>query len=301
MQGCAKEVKHLPQENPKIAHTFQALWDAVSSDPLAELPQHKVSFWNLGDIDKDSKRTLESRADILAPFNKLAHPNGICMKGLWQIDRENPYGGYFKKGSQALIVVRASSALSETKSGNLRAFGFAGKLFPTQDSDEMITEDTANFFLIDDLGGTQTPRYTETIMINEPAVSLTSEVFKNLPYAIRVAHAFSQADKHSGIRQLYEVSYLGESKRADILTPKWMKVQAQKGQGIDAKDFRDELTIGVGKKLVFDISVASTEREGKKEWQKIGTISLDASVVSGSCDQQLHFHHPRWRDDLTYN
>ena len=37
-----------------------------------------------------------------------------------------------------------------------------------------------------------------------------------------------------------------------------------------------------------------------KEWQKIGTISLFKSVVSASCDQRLHFHHPKWRDDLNY-
>ena len=299
-EGCAKEVKMPHVENPKIAHTFQALWDALNSDKLEHLPQNTVSFWKLGDIAKDSKRTLESRADILAPFHKLAHPNGICLKGLWQIDVENPYGGYFKKGSKALIVMRASSALSETKAGGFRAFGFAGKLFPTMKPSAVIQERTANFFLIDDLGGTQARYYTDTAMSNEPEVSVTREVLKNLAYALKVAGAFSKADKHSGIRQLYEVSYLGEGQSKNIITPKWMKVQAQKTELVDAKDFRDELRIKAKKGLVFDIFVASKEVKGQKSWQKIGTIALDDAVVSGSCDQRLHFHHPGWRDDLIY-
>jgi len=69
---------------------------------------------------------------------------------------------------------------------------------------------------------------------------------------------------------------------------------------VDAKDFRDELRIKAKKGLVFDIFVASKEVKGQKSWQKIGTIALDDAVVSGSCDQRLHFHHPRWRDDLIY-
>ena len=79
-----------------------------------------------------------------------------------------------------------------------------------------------------------------------------------------------------------------------------MKLQAQKGQTVDAKDFRDELTITNSKKIVFDISVTSSKKEGKKEWKKIGTITFDNSVVSKTCEHRLHFHHPVWKDDLRY-
>ena len=61
----------------------------------------------------------------------------------------------------------------------------------------------------------------------------------------------------------------------------------------------DELKI-TSNKLVFNISVASRKIKGKKDWKNIGTISLDASVVSKSCDHRLHFHHPRWRTDLVH-
>lgn len=290
----------------KIANnSFDEVWNQVTSDPLNTLPHNKISFeklfsWSKNIILNNAKRTLESRADILEPFDKLAHPNGICLKGVWEIYGDNPYGGYFKKSTKALIIARASSAMSKTQRGEIRAFGLAGKLFPTMNGSKVNQEHTANFFVIDDLGGTDALHYTDVAMTNEPTVTTTSEVLKNILYALKVAKAFAHADSHSGIRQLYEISELGEGDKSKVITPKWMKIEAQKGQGIDANDFRDELKISNNKKIVFDISVASREMKGKKDWQTIGTISFDDSIVSNSCDHRLHFHHPKWRDDLSH-
>jgi hypothetical protein len=300
--GCTKaqEIDIEKNQTPKT-HSFQNVWNQVISDPYDSLPQDKVSFlklfsWGKDTILEDSKRTLNNHADILEPFDKLAHPNGICLKGIWKIDKPNRYSGYFKTQSEALIIARASSALSNTKSGGLRAFGFAGKLFPTINPTKTDQENTANFFLIDDLGGTDAKHFTDVNLTNAPKVSTTSAVLKNLLYALKVARSFSKADKNPTIRQLYEISYLGETDNTNIITPKWMKIEAQKGQTVDAKDFRDELHIKNGEKLIFNIHV----RDDKKDWQKIGTITFDTSVVSNSCDHRLHFHHPKWRDDLSY-
>jgi hypothetical protein len=299
--GCSQDITMPTSSTPAVKNSFQTVWDEVSFDKHTTLPQDTVAFSKLKKIHHDAKRTLDNRADLLPSFNKLAHPNGICLKGVWHIEHQNPYSGYFKQHSKALIIARASSAMSKTKQGEIRAFGFAGKLFPTLDPDIISPENTANFFLIDDLGGTSIKHYTDTSMTNEPKVSITREVLKSLPYTIKVARAFAKADKNAGIRQLYEISHLGEKDSSAIVTPKWMKLHAKKGQTVDANDFRDELTITQGKKMVFDISVASQEKEGKKQWQTIGTITIDDSVVSASCDHRLHFHHPVWRDDLRHN
>jgi len=303
--GCSKDTNpNIPKvtNNGHIDVTFNNIWKEVSSDELNVLPQNTVSFgqlfkWNNNIILDDAKRTLVNQQDILKPFNKLAHPNGICLKGTWEIYKENPYSGYFKKGSKALIIARASTALSNTSSDGLRAFGFAGKLFASTNPSKATKR--ANFFAIDDLGGTKAKHYTDVAMTNEPSVTTTSAVAKNLLYALKVARAFSLADTNSGIRQLYEISELGESSKSKIKTPKWIKIEAKSGQTVDKKDFRDELKI-TNKNLVFNISVASTQKESKKDWLDIGTISFNQSVVSNSCDHRLHFHHPKWRDDLTY-
>ena len=79
-----------------------------------------------------------------------------------------------------------------------------------------------------------------------------------------------------------------------------MKISAQKGQTVNAEDFRDEFILTNNKKMVFNIAVASKEVNEKKEWKTIGTITFDSSVVSKSCDHRLHFHHPKWRDNLKH-
>jgi len=305
--GCTKELT-LKTEDTKVTytqHSFQDVWREVTSDPLSTLPQNTVTFGKLFTFSKniifnDAKRTLADRRDIIEPFDKLAHPNGVCLKGVWHIDKANPYSGYFKQHSKALIIARASTALSKTKRGDIRAFGFAGKLFPTTNVKKSNKEHTANFFAIDDLGGTDALHYTDVAMTNEPSVTTTSAVLKNMLYALKVAKAFSDADSHSGIRQLYEISELGEKDKSNIITPKWIKISAKSGQSVDAQDFRDEFTLNKDKKIFFNIEVASVEKNHKKEWQTIGTITFDASVVSNTCDHRLHFHHPVWRNDLRY-
>ena len=304
INGYTKEIP-TKEQNTYKQHSFQDVWREVTSDPLRTLPQNTVTFGKLFTFSKniilgDAKRTLADHRDIISPFDKLAHPNGVCLKGLWQIHKANPYSGYFKQYSKALIIARASTALSKTKRGDIRAFGFAGKLFPTTNKKQINTEHTANFFAIDDLGGTDALHYTDVVMTNEPSVTTTSEVVKNILYALKIAKAFASADSHSGIRQLYEISELGERNKNNIITPKWLKISARNGQSVDAKDFREEFVLDKGKKIVFDIAVASKEIYEKKEWQTIGTITFDASIVSNTCDHRLHFHHPIWRDDLKY-
>jgi len=306
INSCSKDIllSTIPPVLP-TQHSFQNVWSEVTSDPLSTLPQNTVTFGKLFTFTKniifnDAKRTLADRRDIIEPFDKLAHPNGVCLKGIWQIHKFNPYSGYFKQHSKALIIARTSTALSKTKRGDIRAFGFTGKLFPTTNVKKSNSGHTANFFAIDDLGGTDALHYTDVAMTNEPSVTTTSEVLKNILYALKIAKAFASADSHSGIRQLYEISELGEKDKSNIITPKWLKISARSGQSVDAKDFREEFVLDKGKKIVFDIAVASKEIDEKKEWQTIGSITFDASVVSNTCDHRLHFHHPVWRDDLRY-
>ena len=314
--GCNSEVEQPPivpiqEETPKVKfepviNQFQAVWDEVNSDELSTLPQESVSYSKLFDGAKDlifanAQRTLSNHEDIIEYFDKLAHPNGVCMRGIWEINSENPFSGYFKYGSKALIIARASSAMSNTKRGETRAFGMAGKLFPTTDALSINKVPSANFFVIDDLGGTDAQYYTDVELTNEPDVSFTSSIFTSIAYGLKVASAFGDADKNSGIRQLYEISYLGENDTSEIITPKWMKIEAEENQTkVEVNDFRDEFELKSEETLIFTISVASKEDNSGKIWNKIGTITFDNSVVSTTCDHRLHFHHPLWRDDLLY-
>ncbi|MEI6399757.1 MAG: hypothetical protein WCO71_13395, partial [Pseudomonadota bacterium] len=68
-------------------------------------------------------------------------------------------------------------------------------------------------------------------------------------------------------------------------------------QKFDAIDFRDELRLeNYGGSMRFDIAVGST----RESLTKIGYIEMTDYALSVGCDHNLHFHHPKWRDDVNY-
>ena len=288
--------------------TFDEVWTEVASDPYTSLPHYTVTWasfysgWFHNDLLEDSKRTLDSADDLMPAQKKLLHPNGICLQGTWSITEDNPYSGYFAPGSQALFIGRASTALSETEQGEYRAFGVAGKLFPTMDPTERVH--TANFVTIEDLGGTDTDHFLDAGNTND-IINITirpSLVFKGL-LAFTVAQAFMTADQtidvtQTLIRQLYPISTLGVTDHDTLATPRWLMITgAADTERFDAVDFRDELRMeNYPNGLAFEIHVANEgTRLGPKNWQLIGRIDVTGTAVSASCDQRLHFAHPRYQ------
>ena len=284
--------------------TYADVWSQVTSDTYKKLPKNKISVASLygflkSKIKRAANRTLNNRSDILPQFRKLAHPNGICLTGTWEITEENKYGGYFKQGSEALIVARASTAMSGTTQGRNRAFGLAGKIFPTNNPLHEEKLKPASFFLVDDLGGTKARHYTDVEMTNAPTTSFTTAVLAHAIYAIKLAITFGKADANPNIRQVYEIAQLGENSPESVITPEFMKIGAQKGQTVDKKGFRDELRIeNYNGELLMDISVKSGE---KSKWKKIGVVRFTESAASNSCDHRLHFPHPKWKSNLKHN
>lgn len=281
----------------------EEVWSVTTNGPYSQLPSDRVGYKSLFDgaislIERSANRTINDQRDVLPYFTKLAHPNGICLKGEWIITEKNPYTGLFKKDTEAIIIARASVALNDTEAGKLRGFGLAGKLFRTTDNRESVK--TSNFFLIDDLGGTNATHYTDVEMTNEPKVSKTWAFFKYIRYALKISKTFKQVDSHPTMRQVYEISENGLAINEKLVNPKWMMVKASSSQlKVDEVDFRNELAIENNHgKLSFDIYVASTETKKSKDWLKIGMINFYESSVSSGCDHQLHFHHAKWRTDL---
>ncbi len=297
---------------PYQGSSFQDVWSVAQEGPYSVLPEEKVtlsSFYS-GVVDKlqqSSSRTLASQEDVLPRFQKLLHRNGICLAGTWNITEETPYSGYFRKDSTGLIVMRASAALSQIHRGQKRAFGIAGKIFPTADVNDPQRYKTANFFVIDNLGGTYTPNFLDTSMTNDiTAINFTLANLGQTGILAAAVKAFGLAEAPLvplTVRQLYEISSLGESADARIVTPMFIRIQGQPGgYRSEFSDFRDDLRISAnGGSYRFDISVAGNGLFGfEKKWQKIGYIEVTEDVASEGCDHQVHFHHPKWRHDLNY-
>jgi len=291
---------------------YQDVWSVVEESPYEVLPQEKVtlkSFYTglTDNLQKASERTLNTGDDILPPFRKLLHPNGVCMAGTWNITEETPYSGYFRQGSQGLIILRGSSALTAVKRGEKRSFGIAGKIFPTLDPQGEDPVKTANFFVIDNLGGTYAPSFFDTAMTNDiTAVNFGPENLGQTGILAAAVKAFGFAEpmlkKLLTVRQLYPISELGEPSDATVITPQWLKIEGRKGFRSLEEDFRAEvLDTQLNEEIVFDISVASAGLLGlEKPWKKIGFIRIDQAIASDGCDHRLHFAHPKWRNDLKH-
>lgn len=287
--------------------SFTEVWNQVSSDPYAELPHDAVtlsSFFGFleNKLLEASRRTLSDRSDLLPRFRKLLHPNGVCLAGTWNITAPTPWSGYFRQGSHALFIARASTALTATRRGQFRAFGFAGKLFPTTDADAVVP--TANFITIEDLGGTLRDHFLDARNTNDIIhISLTPETFLNTPVGAAVAEAFATADQtfditQTLIRQLYPIAEAGERDPSRVAAPRWLLITgADDVPRVDADDFRDELRVAnYPGGLRFDIwATDEGTRLGDKDWHRIGYIAFVADAVSDSCDHRLHFHHPPFR------
>jgi hypothetical protein len=282
--------------------SFSNVWSQVESDPYA-LPHYSVtlaSFYGFfrNYLLENSRRTLNDFDDLLPRFNKLLHPNGICLAGTWNITEQNPYTGAFRPGSR-LFIARASTALTRTTSGDYRAFGLAGKVFPTLDPNAVVP--TANFVTIEDLGGTLRDHFLDALNTNDIIhISTTSEFLLNSALALAVVNAFKTADNTTDqsqvlIRQLYPLAQSGEADPSTARAPTWLKIVGSSDvPRVDAADFRDELRVrNYPGGLRFDIYIADQgTREGDKNWYKIGYIDATEDAVSDSCDHRLHFHHP---------
>jgi hypothetical protein len=286
------------EDVPYTGSTFGKVWSEVASTPYADLTHETIEvsdFFRAGrNILRDAAlRTVDKRHDLLPRFDKLLHPNGICLRGTWNITESSPYTGYFEQGRRGLLIARASVALSDTTRGTYRGFGLAGKLYPTEDPAHTEPLQTANFFAIDDLGGTKTDHFLDAPLTNEPKLSVRPETIKIAAIIPFIIAAFNAADTKPLHRPVYPIAELGMADPSQAHTPQYMMVQGAPGQRVDAADFRDELHVAdYGGAIQLDISVAA---DTAKIWQKIGFIEFTEEIASDSCDHRLHFSHPKQR------
>ena len=191
---------------------------------------------------------------------------------------------------------------AEVMAISVRTSRFAGKLFPTTHPYQVVP--TANFFTVEDLGGTLRSNFLDALNTNDIInISLTTTSFLSTPIGLAVARAFTAADKaldvsQTLIRQLYPIAQAGEADPSRAVAPQWMLITgADDVPRVDAVDFRDELRVAnYPDGLRFDIWVADEgTRRGDKDWHRIGYIEILDDAVSDSCDHRLHFSHPSFR------
>jgi hypothetical protein len=272
--------------------TFAAVKDVVFKNPYTELPQYPaMGLSNLMQLFNASSRNLTDKRDIRPYFNKLIHSHGICCTGTWEIDRESPYTGYFAKGSRGLLLARLSVAGLSLERGQRRAFGIAGKIFPTMDPNENVKP--GNFVTVSCLSGSWAKHIIDIEMTNAPEIGLD-------PIANFINRViFRMMDTRPGLRKLHPISTLGVPRGGEVVTPDLMLLAVAKDTPrINARDFRDELRLKgyPSGKLVYTISVKNF---ADQRWTPLGTITFTEDVVSEGGDKRLHFWIPS--DVPSYN
>jgi hypothetical protein len=312
---------------PYTGSTFSAAWDAIELPPAGAeslpdearddlsaygtperpaLPAYGFSIFSLwnGAMTAAANRTLSDQADYRPYFQKLVHANGICFKGTWEATAASKYTGYFAQGAKGLFIGRISTATPQTTADKDRAFGFAGKIFPTMDP-ERATK-TANFFTVDELTSRATSRFADTELTNEPALHMEKlDGFLNTATRAgfeRLQAIFRDADAPEGIRPTYQIARLGLAPGEKPVAPRWIKVRlARRSINPSARDadFRNELAPArYPNGLIFEVLASDQTKvaEEEEKWKAIGVINADPAVVSFGCDRRAHFAHPRFID-----
>ena len=279
--------------------TFREVRDQVWSDPYAALPTYEITlstlysgFRNL--LLRAARRALTEERDVVPYFQRLVHPLGVALAGRWQMTHDSPYTGLFRKGTEALILCRGSVLLYKTLQGQYRGFAFAGKIFPTLDEDQRV--ETVDFFTIDVLAGTLAKYFTEVELSNHPPLGFNSDVLRLFWVVTTTFTSFIIANLNPVSRPVYQVAEHGLKDGETARTPRWMMVRGARACGrVDQPDFRDELRVEGYQdgKLVFEVFAADDKLpDGKRDYKKLGDITLTESVTSDSCDHRLKFKHP---------
>jgi hypothetical protein len=266
-----------------------------------------------------SIRALDSAADLRwgedrKGFRRLVRPHGVCVTGEWEITADSPYSGYFKKGSQGLVIARISAGVCMTLGGIRRSYGLVLKLYPTRDENHETPLRPANVILADDLGGTQAPHLAGVELTNAPHVTGWNRG-NEIPVLLLEGLIFEIVDRKASVRQVYPIAELGRAADEKLNAPEFMRLKASPGlPASEEKDVRNEVLSRIfdpgdptpRRILSFDIAVSDAgkrkgfgifQRQTVASWQTIGKVDFSDGVASYNGDFVIHFRHPTWREN----
>ncbi|MEM7255375.1 MAG: hypothetical protein AAF493_28580 [Pseudomonadota bacterium] len=289
--------------------SFDDVRQVLTETPYRTLPRIEISKRSFGPVDGDNRlyqsavRALTVTDDLLPPGQrpKAFQANGICYFGQWRINETSPYTGAFANRTTALAVARLSVTLSAVEFEAPRAFGFAIKLFVTDDVKAPVS--SRNLLLKDTLIGVADRPVSARVFDNHPSIDRVPLSWRQISSGLRIRRDLTAADKAvSGCTTditYRSVDSIARTSERQSKAPHWVRLRpaSRDESGDEARlDFRTALRIhDPAKPWRWTIDVADWTAHGKGSavWRRLGYLQLDDDVTSEACDSRLHFHHPR--------
>jgi hypothetical protein len=291
----------ITHDNPQLKSEVEV--KELSIYQAGQLPKYEMNMKSVFEFGESnlkaaSHRTLTDKSDVLERLPRLLHPNGVCTWGQWK-GLSKTYTGAFAKNRTMPFVGRYSVAMENTEKTEKRGFGFAGKLFPSEDLNAAL--ETENFFTVDVLMGQYQDHIFNTITSNEPDTGFTWGLIK---FGMKLANVLSSEDKNPGFRPVKNLSRMlsatEKENKVQALNPKWIRVRLKTFDGFKQNneiDFRNEVVKAMQDNsqinLIVEGSSSTKDRYSSKGWERVAEINLVGAKVSYGCDRQLHFSHPR--------
>jgi hypothetical protein len=312
--------------NALFANGYYLVWRGPEEPPL---PIYEISlgrtlmgigrYWY---FQHAARRTVDTFADLRwgvdrKGFRRIAHPNGVCLTGTWEIDADaaTNYSGYFAAGRRGLIVARYSCCCNETRSGHYRSLALVGKIYPTTDPQHTDRLRPASFITQGDIGGSKALVISDVELRNAPDTTPWRRGAAGFFNLLATGIVLLRADKEPTMRQVYEIAELGKAPGEPTRAPEFMRLLVEPSSVASAEDvdIRDEILGRIydeganapRRTLTFDIEVSDTgttrgrvvQRRTITGWTRIGRIVFREAVASYNGDFVIHFHHPKWRTD----
>lgn len=257
-------------------------------------------------------------------MNKPIHPMGIGVEGVMSF-KKTRFSGAFSGGSFPMLGRLSISQGNPSKfkkrtwfealSGRParaenRSVAAAFKLFPTQDKKEKVI--TANAVFQNDLNGEKLDNYVDGVMTNQPRLNFLKirklyEVFTLIgvakgalssPNDLKASFPYMNPQ----LRPLHQYAEMGVEDPADVVVPKWIKIQTVEDQTVfKSDDFRVELDETIkGNGLKYKVYLAdSTDENDQIIWEEAGMIDINKSILSEAVDKNLLFFHDGLRSPFT--
>ena len=169
--------------------------------------------------------------------------------------------------------------------GYRRAFGIAGKVYPTLDPHQKVKP--GNFVTVNYLTGTKEAHITDIAPTNQPGVgpAIAANIINRI--------IFRLMDTRPGYRQLYLIQTLQCSSSAAPLRPTLIQLKGAEPHTLDTMPSRSASSSPSanypGNKLTYEIRVKMFD---DLNWSKIGRIEFTEDGICEGCDKRIHFWIP---------